>query len=112
MRNLILPAQRQDTEATTVVFRKWPNGDICALFPDLPHDRHHCMSYEHIGQHGGADYSGVVGRTKAATPDEYADLAAELRRIGYRLSVKARARSRVFEGQPWTACGSATEGRA
>lgn len=96
MRNLILPAQEQDTAATVVVFRKWNNGDIVALFPELPHDRHHCMSYEHVGQHGAADYSGVVMMTTPAKPEEYANLAAELRRIGYRLNVKTRARARQF----------------
>ena len=110
MRNLILKAQEQDTAPTVVVFRKWNNGDVIALFPDLPHDRHHCMSYEHVGQHGGADYSGVVGMTSPASPEEYAALAAELRRIGYRLEIKSRARARVFEGQPWV--GTACEGRA
>lgn len=110
MRNLILKAQEQDTAPTVVVFRKWNNGDVIALFPHIGHDYHHCMSYEHVGQHGGADYSGVVMRTRPASPEEYAALAAELRRIGYRLSIKSRARSRVFENQPWI--GSVCEGRA
>ena len=42
-------------ETTVVVFRKWKtNGDIIALFPELPADNegYLCDSYEHVGQHG------------------------------------------------------------
>ena len=47
---------------TPVAFRKWPNGDIPALFPTLPHSNngHYCLSYEHNGQHCGADYLGCI----------------------------------------------------
>lgn len=78
------------TDVVPVVFRKWPNGELMALFPTLEHDRHHCMSYEHVGQHGGADYTGCIARTDAAKPDEYAELKSELERIGYKLDVRTR----------------------
>lgn len=71
-----------------VVFRKWKDsGDVIALFPELPADSHgrFCDSYMHVGQHGGADYTGVVRQTVPATPDECAALSVELNRIGYRL---------------------------
>lgn len=76
---------------TPVIFRKWKKSSdqwesIIAVFPtDLagPNDWI-CNSYEHIGQHGGCNYQGVVlPRTVPATPDEYADLLAELIKIGY-----------------------------
>ncbi len=78
---------------TKVVFRKWCNGSIVALFPQVPSDIAgiYCSSYEHVGQHAGADYTGVVMRTTPATPDEYRDLAQELKRIGYNLKVSKNA---------------------
>lgn len=70
---------------TKVVFRKWRDtDDIIALFPEInAGNSGHCQSYEHIGQHGGADYMNVIARTRPASPAEYADLLAELRCIGY-----------------------------
>lgn len=78
---------------TPVIFRKWKprkevgeeGGDIIALFPtelgtDSPYT---CSSYMAIGQHGSADPQGVMGDTVPAKPAEYADLLAELKRIGY-----------------------------
>lgn len=79
-----------ETNQTPVVFRKWKKGDIIALLPEYsngynnrPYFRDTVMSYEHVGQHGEASYSGVISRTKLATPDEYADLLKELGQIGY-----------------------------
>ncbi len=73
---------------TPVLFRKWPKsegGDIIALFPTElgTNDPYTSSSYEHVGQHGSADPIGVIQRTKAAKPEEYADLLAELKNIGY-----------------------------
>lgn len=65
-----------------VVFRKFPDGAVIALFCDSAKDCNpgHVMSYMHIGQHGEA--SRTLGRNlRLATPDEYAPLLAELRRI-------------------------------
>lgn len=83
-----------------VVFRRWRDGGgVIALFPELPADIHgiYCDSYEHVGQHGGADYLGVVRHTAPATPEESAALAAELTRIGYRLVPVRRASPRLHE---------------
>lgn len=85
------------SQADIVVFRRWKDsGDVIALFPELPSDLYgdYCDAYEHIGQHGGADYHGVVQHTKPCSMDEAADLAAELRTIGYVLRPIKRA-SRV-----------------
>jgi hypothetical protein len=70
---------------TRVIFRKWRNsGDIIALFPDIKADfMGGCLSYEHVGQHAAATYNLVVAATRPATPAEYAELLAELQRIGY-----------------------------
>ena len=83
---------------TVVVFRKWksPEHGILALFPQEPYDRQGrlCMSYEHVGQHGGADYIGCVMRTRPATPVEYGPLKRELEGLGYNLIVRGRSNRR------------------
>lgn len=66
-------------KSTIVVFRKWPAGDILALFPTLDEGRGHCLSYAHIGQHGAADYHGCIRVTQPATEEEYAQLLEEIR---------------------------------
>ncbi len=73
---------------TPVIFRKdrkTDGGDVFALFPTIPPDIHgyYCMSYQHVGQHGSADFSLCIANSTPATPEEYAELHAELVRIGY-----------------------------
>ena len=64
---------------TKVTFRKFPDGEIIALFPELSWDnRGNVTSYLHNGQHGPADYTGVILRTTLATEEEYKDLLREL----------------------------------
>jgi hypothetical protein len=48
------------------------------------------MSYEHVGQHGGANYAGVMCRTRPAKPSEYKDLQEELEERGYNLRIVKR----------------------
>lgn len=72
---------------TKVIFRKWKNkeGGIIALFPEEKFDAGgcYCMSYMHVGQHGGSDYPYMISITKPAKPEEYQDLLQELISIGY-----------------------------
>ncbi len=76
---------------TVVIYRKWSNGDIIALFPYEDAGNGLCLSYEHIGQHGGASYGLVVAVTKPATEHEYAGLHRELtNHYGYDLVVRQR----------------------
>jgi len=72
-------------EIVNVVFRKWPNGDVIALFPEIPAGTRglSCLSYEHIGQHGATDYDNVVSATRPSTMEELTPLNTELQRIGY-----------------------------
>ena len=73
-----------------VIFRKFGEGDIIALFLDYEWNegiKKYVNSYMHIGQHGGADYALVIKRTKPAKPSEYMELAEELRQRGYKLHV-------------------------
>lgn len=82
-----------DIEVTKVIFRKWSNGDVIAFFPEIPSSClywYHCLSYEHIGQHGGANYEGCVFRTKLAKPEEYQELKQELEALDYNLKVYQR----------------------
>lgn len=93
-----------------VVFRRWRDtGTVIALFPELPADYQgwFCDAYEHVGQHGGADFHGVVQHSTPAPPDEYADLAEELRRIGYNLRPIRRASWRHHEKRRQMARASA-----
>jgi hypothetical protein len=81
-----------------VVIRVW-NGDpddLFALFPTDPADiyGHLCTSYQHIGQHGGADYHHCIRNSRPATKTEARPLLIELRRIGYRPRVLKRASPR------------------
>jgi len=69
---------------TKVVFRKWPDGDIDALFPDLPaNNLGNITCYSHIGQHSAATYLEVLRQTVPAKPEEYASLQKELESRGY-----------------------------
>ena len=74
-----------EIEPARVVFRKFTNGDVIAVFPDWLHSRRpsvELVCYEHIGQHGACDPN-IADWTKPASPDEYAPLLAELGQIGY-----------------------------
>jgi hypothetical protein len=90
-----------------VVFRRWQNrsGDVIALFPEVPADIHgrYCQSYMQIGQHGGADYNGVIRHTVPVGPRQYAELAEELRRIGYNLRPIRRTSRRHHDKRRETA---------
>jgi len=91
-----------NTQETLVIFRRWRDGgSIIALFPELPSDYqgYYCVAYEHVGQHGGADYQGVIAATNPVEPDDAADLAKELTRIGYRLKPISRATQHHHEAR-------------
>ncbi len=71
---------------TKVTFRKL-DGSVIALFPDdVSHGGEFVASYEHYGQHGDASVEGII-EWERAEPEEYADLLAELERVGYDLEV-------------------------
>lgn len=76
---------------TPVIFRKFHNGEVIALFPDQPgtHEPHTCLSYMHTEQHGVSFAS--LSYTLPASPEEYQPLMRELVAIGYsQLVVKHR----------------------
>lgn len=87
-------------EETVVIFRKFKTGEkeIIAIFPEVQANDNQwdCQSYIHVGQHGPTSYK-IVDWTTAATPEEYADLKAELESIGYDLVIRRRIHKRWYE---------------
>lgn len=76
----------KDTFKTKVIFRKYPNGEILALFPyNIVTNDGDCDSYMHLGQHGAANYRHCIATTKPAKETEYNELFTELENIGYNL---------------------------
>lgn len=70
---------------TKVIFRKFEDGGIIAIFPEHAGDSNPsrtCGCYEHIGQHSAITLD-FAKFTKPASPAEYKDLHAELVGIGY-----------------------------
>ncbi len=66
----------------TVHFRKFPDGDVVALFPELKSTPPYITSYQHIGQHSDASKD-LLEELPRATLTEYAPLLKELKDIGY-----------------------------
>ncbi len=72
------------TDKLSVVFRAERSGDhkgqVTAVFPtEIDHGPYYTC-YAHVGQHSACS-RGWYANTRAATPDEYADLLRELRGI-------------------------------
>lgn len=96
----------RDELETVCIFRVWKSegGGVLALFPEIPHcaeKEYLCMSYEHAGQHGAALYGLCIDLTRPATPDEYAELRAELEGApyGYRLAIRQRAAAKHHQAR-------------
>jgi len=85
-------------DKTVVIFRKFKDGAVIALFPEIQADRccSSCQSYLHVGQHGAANYD-LVNKSKLASPKEYEDLKKELESIGYDLTIRKRINKRWYE---------------
>ena len=75
---------------TLTIFRRYPDGDVIALFPEDDWGNETCGSYMRVGQHGGADYSHVIGSTKKCSPFLYESLRQELTSIGYNLLIRQK----------------------
>lgn len=79
----------KDNFVTEVIFRKFEDGEVIALFPyNVENYNGDIVSYMHVGQHECVDYNHVVNKTKLITnPEEYKELKNELENIGYNLKV-------------------------
>lgn len=73
---------------TKVIFRKFPEGEIIAAFPEIRDypDQDLIDSYMNIGQHGPASIH-IINELQPATHEEYSDLYDELISIGYDLVI-------------------------
>lgn len=73
-----------------VVFRKFDNDEIIALFPEItfgyPHYK--MMSYMSIGQHYEVDHHAIIQQTKLATEDEYKTLLKEIEKVYHEYEIK------------------------
>jgi hypothetical protein len=86
--NITLFPFKKDINKTDVIFRKFKEGDIIALFPyEIESSRGNILSYMHNGQHSEAMYLHCVSISKLATETEYNDLKNELESIGYNLNI-------------------------
>ena len=74
-----------DEHETRFIIRRYPEGDLIALMPDIDEGRGLCASYMHIGQHGAASRN-IAQWTKPVneSDDDVMELVRELRSIGYR----------------------------
>jgi len=97
------------TDAVVIRVWKGDDTDVFALFPTDPADNYGrlCTSYQHIGQHAGAEYGHCIANSRPAKCREAAPLLAELRRIGYRPHVLKRASRRHHETRLAIARGAA-----
>jgi len=82
---------KKDIFKTVVIFRKYEDNEVIALFPYDKETNDCCNSYMHLGQHANANYIGVISQTKPANESEYKDLFNELENIGYNLKIQLRA---------------------
>jgi len=84
-----------------VMFRKWNQKpySVIVIWPGVPANNSGslCQSYEHIGQHGGCYFDGIIRITSPAKPEEYAELLHELIAIGYKPVVIKRANRKLIE---------------
>lgn len=86
-----------EKQKVEVVFRKYDNGEIVALFPHNVADcSGACSGYTHIGQHTACDYDYTISITKPAKSEEYQDLFNELEKIGYKVKVIKKRDVRKF----------------
>lgn len=82
---------------TSVIFRKFKDGEIIALFPYEFETGNYISSYMHVGQHSGADYYGILKDTRPAIETEYKPLFNELVNIGYDLEIIKRVSREKIE---------------
>lgn len=86
-----VPKELREKPKTTVVFRKFDDGEIIAIFPEenyLHYESPYKQSYMHKGQHGLFNIGVFDQHTEEATALEFTDLARELRSIGYNLDIQ------------------------
>lgn len=81
-----------------VRFKKFPEGDVLALFYELPAGNGYITSYQHVGQHSAAAPE-LLTDLEDATPEEYEELKKELIAIGYDLTGNIKERLEYLRGE-------------
>jgi hypothetical protein len=80
-------ANFRDLSVQAVIFRVLTRdpqkGEVIALFPFMPEPNGLVNSYMHVGQHGAADYAGMLRQSRKALPHEYMPLYRELTQAPY-----------------------------
>lgn len=74
---------KRDAFKTEMIFRKDKEGIFCLMPYEISNLDGSVTCYQHIGQHGQADYKGCIEKSVPAKPKEYADLLRELKSRGY-----------------------------
>jgi hypothetical protein len=98
------PQDQKGRRTDRVVLRRWrKGGDVIALFPELPATVDGLVtSYQHLGQHGAADYHHVISQTAPVPLDgpdrERDELLAELSSIGYQPAARPHRHGRRLKG--------------
>lgn len=87
-----------------VVIRVWQDSkeeSVFALFPEIPADSSgfFCSFYQHVGQHGIADYGHCIKNSRPATEKEAAPLLKELKVIGYNPLVIKRVNPQIHHAR-------------
>ena len=82
----------KDKHTTDMIFRvdtkKEFRGQVYALFPhEVSTQSGSVTFYQHVGQHGSADYNHCIKTSRLATEEEAKDLREELESIGYNIQV-------------------------
>jgi hypothetical protein len=72
---------------TPVIFRKYPDGNVIALFPEKDNFTQPILSYQRNNPPGMVCYSEKIMMTIPARVNEYSELAKELTLQGYNLRV-------------------------
>ena len=81
---------KKTKQVDEVVIRRFKEGDLIAIFPYQISDyRGNVNSYQHIGQHSGADLS-IIHNTKPVKEADAQCLLKELKDIGYNVKVVQR----------------------
>ena len=87
----------KDNFKTQVLFRVGKDGIVFALMPyELADITGSVMSYQHLGQHGSADYDYCLRTSKNATTEQALSLYKELEGIGYNLEVIKRRNYKTY----------------
>lgn len=85
-----------DTHKTDMVFRIDKSG-VFALFPhEVCDNKGHVTTYQHVGQHSGANYTYCIQQSKKATPEQYKALFDELTSIGYNINIVHRQNYKLY----------------